>query len=157
MPYRPVNDQVLIEHDAAEKTVGDKKLILAPDKTMEQERANEGVVVAIGPGKWGTRLETTIDSALVHSLWNDHEKHIRSLGHEIQPGTLATFEIKEIPIRLPMGVKPGDRVTWGPYTAIGTPPGFLGNDIRGIDFQDKDKRDFVLVAEHDLLAVIEEA
>jgi co-chaperonin GroES (HSP10) len=130
---------VVIERDPKDEKLSKVADLVAPDEYQKENRAREGTVIAVGPGRWGSISQVTTD--------------VSRDGDELK---VQVHAVEEVPIRLPMTLKHGDRVVWGPYTAIGTPAGFLGNDAMGIDFRGKNLEDLILIAEADVLAVIEE-
>ncbi len=132
----PVGNQVVIDREKRPETTKSGKLFL-PDRLQEDLQENRGVVVAVGPGKWGRRFELARGSGLAH----EH-------GHG---------ELIDEPIRLPMTLKVGDYVIYQHYTAIGVPDGFLGDDAKGTEFSDDDDRELLLISEDSVLVVIEDA
>jgi chaperonin GroES len=84
MPYRPRLENVFIwQLESEERSKGG---IIIPDTA--KERPLEGVVVAVGPGRWSSLAET-VDAG------TRHERREQK--------------------RMPMGVKEGDRVLFGRY------------------------------------------
>ena len=60
MKIKPLNDRVLIE---AVKKETKKGGIILPD-TIEKERPQEGIVIAVGPGKWDEDGEKRVPMAV---------------------------------------------------------------------------------------------
>lgn len=141
---KPTDDRVIIELDPLTEKLSAQSKLFAPDSVAKkmQQQDRQGTVIAVGPGRWGRRLTLTTPADETPGM------NVAMHGHG---------EIREEAFRLPMECAVGDRVVWKPYTEIGVPKGFLGDDALGVEFSDDMQRELVVIGEDDILATIEES